>query len=174
MNGLLKIALIGAGIIGAQQLFAKGSALNRAREKMVTEVKGRKGSMSSQGVYIELTYNLKNPSKTDVEIIPPLIKLMVGGKVLASNDMNHADIPESARTESGRIRIAKFKETGEIRTQILIPWLSVLMHVGSNLMTRLQSNDEKDKVPVTVETNTHVYTLGAGNYPYDEQTTIML
>jgi len=83
-----------------------------------------------------------------------------------------------SQTKSANVEIENIsngnlnEETGEITTKILIPWLSVLS-IGPQLMTRLKSQDPKDKIQLEIETISQVYTL-AGDYPIEETTTIEL
>lgn len=168
-SNALKYIAIGIGtFFGGKYLLS----LNRARNKILTIVTGKKDKITAQGISLLLSYNIKNPTRVNMKMTAPLIKLMFNGKLLASSTMQDVDIPLSAKDTSGRIVIKAFKETGEISTKITIPWLSVLS-ISPQLMTRLQSQDTNDKIKLDIETISQVYTL-AGDYPLEEITTVEL
>jgi len=166
MNAIKYIAIGIGTFFGGRYLLS----LNRAKDKIVTSVTAKKDNISAQGVSVLVSYNIKNPSRANLKIRAPLIKLLFNGKLLASSTMKEVDIPESVKDANGRIEIKAFKETGNISTTILIPWLSVLS-VSPQLMTRLQNSNETIKIEI--ETLSQVYTL-AGDYPLEETTTIEL
>ncbi|MGV6861011.1 MAG: hypothetical protein ACWA41_04520 [Putridiphycobacter sp.] len=165
----LKYIAIGVGtFIGGKYLLS----LNRARHKIVTMVTAKKDQLSAQGITIALRYNIKNPTRANMKMTAPLIKLSFNGKLLASSTMQAVDIPTSAKDNKGRIIIQAFKETGDITTKILIPWISVI-GISPQLMSRLQSKDPNEKIQLEIETISQVFTL-AGDYPLEELTTIEL
>ena len=168
MNAVKYIAIGIGAFFGGRYILS----LNRARHKVLTIVTGKKDKITAQGISILLSYNIKNPTRANMKMTAPLIKLLFNGKLLASSTMQDVDIPLSAKDSSGRIDIKAFKETGEITTKVLIPWLSVLS-ISPQLMTRLQSQDPNDKIKLEIETISQVYTL-AGDYPLEETTTIEL
>jgi len=164
---VIKYIALGIGaFFGGRYLLS----LNRAGQKVLTIVTGQKDKITAQGISILLKYNIKNPTRANMKMTAPLIKLSFGGKLLASSTMQEVEIPENARDENGRILIKAFSETGEITTKILVPWLSVLS-IGSQLLKRLQSDDPNDKIKVEVETLAQVFTL-VGDYPLEETTTL--
>jgi hypothetical protein len=166
MNAIKYIAIGIGTFFGGRYLLS----LNRAKDKIATSVTAKKDNISAQGVSVLVSYNIKNPSRANLKIRAPLIKLLFNGKLLASSTLKEVDIPESVKDANGRIEIKAFKETGNISTTILIPWLSVL-GVSPQLMTRLQNSNETIKIEI--ETLSQVYTL-AGDYPLEETTTIEL
>ena len=168
MSKLKYIALGIGAFFGGRYLLS----LSRAGNKIVTTVSGQKDQITAQGIGVKVKYNIKNPTKAKIKLTPPLIKLTVNGKLLASSTMQQVDIPEAVRDEKGRIKIEAFKETGEITSTILVPWLSVI-GIGPQLMSRLQSNDPNEKVKIEVETISQIYTK-VGDYPYEDKTTIQL
>lgn len=168
MKGLKYIALGIGAFFGGRYLFS----LNRAKNKVLTIVTGQKESITAQGITIRVKYNIKNPTRANMKMTAPLIKLSFGGKLLASSTMKMVDIPLDARDESGRIVIKAFNETGEISTTILVPWLSVL-GVSQQLLSRLQNQDPNEKIKLEIETTSRIYTL-AGSYPFDELTTLTI
>ena len=168
MNALKYIAIGIGTFLGGKYLLS----LNRASQKIITSVTGKKDKITTQGISVLLSYNIKNPTRANIKITAPLIKLSFNGKFLASSTMETVDIPLSAKDSSGRIVIKAFKETGVITTKLMIPWLNVLS-IGPQLMTRLKSQDPKDKIQLEIETVSQVYTL-AGDYPLEEITTIEL
>jgi len=168
MKSLKYIALGIGAFFGGRYLFS----LNRAKNKILTVVRGQRGSITAQGISIRLKYNIKNPTRVNLKMTPPLIRLLFNGKLLASSTMQQTDIPGAAKDQSGRIIIKAFKETGEISTEILVPWLSVLA-VSSQLLSRLQSQNPADKIKINIETSSQVYTQ-VGSYPFDELTSIEL
>lgn len=149
-------------------------SLGRANKKVVISVSGEKGQISTQGIEILLNYNIKNPSRAKLKITPPLIKLLVNDKLVASSSMQSVDIPASVKDSKGRIQIMAYKETGKITTSILVPWIS-LLQISPDLITRLKQTDKTDtnKVNVSVETLSQAFTP-IGDFPIDDKTTIAL
>tara|TARA_X000000950_G_C13650822_1_gene551639 strand:+ start:188 stop:694 length:507 start_codon:yes stop_codon:yes gene_type:complete len=168
MNALKYIAIGIGTFLGGKYLLS----LNRASQKIITSVSGKKDKITTQGISILLSYNIKNPTRANMKMTAPLIKLSFNGELLASSTMQSVDIPISVKDSIGRIEIKAFKETGKITTQIMIPWLSVLS-IGPQLMKRLKSQNTSDKIQLEIETISQVYTL-AGDYPLEEITTIEL
>lgn len=164
--------LIGGGIlfVGKQLL-----SLNRAGNKIALEIGGRIHKIALEGVVVVLKYNIKNPTVSSIQMAAPLIKLSYNGKVLASSSMALVEIPEDARSASGKIAIKPHSETGFITTSIIIPYLS-LLGAGANLILRLKDSlagNRDNPVKFKIETNSTVYTK-VGNYPYDETTTVSI
>jgi len=142
-------------------------SLNRAKEKILVAVSGKRDKISLQGVMVELNYNIKNPTRAKMKVTAPLIKLSSNGSLLASSTMQQVEIPQAVKDQSGRIIIDAFKETGKITTKILIPWLSILK-VSSQLYNRLKSGE---KVSIEIETISQVFTP-ITDFPLDDKTTI--
>lgn len=170
MKALGFIILGGAVYFGGKYLFS----LNRAGNKAVVQVSGKVEKVTLSGVVVELKFNIKNPTGSNIEMAIPLIKLSHNGKVLASSSMALVEIPDDVKSASGRIKILPYKETGIITTSILLPFLS-LIGAGANLVTRLKNKldpaAEQVTVKFEVETNSTVFTSVA-NYPYDSISTI--
>lgn len=165
----IKYIAIGLGsFLGIRYLMG----LKRAGDKINVKVSAERGSIDAKGITVLIKYNIQNPTRANLKLTPPLIKLLVNGKVLASSTMQSVNIPAAVKDDSGRIIIEAFKETGIITTSVLVSWLS-LATFSPTILTRFQSKDPNDKVKIEIETISQVYTL-AGDYPYDETTTIML
>ncbi len=147
-------------------------SLQRARNKMVVSVRGRKENINLQGITLLLRYNIKNPTRARLQMTPPLIKLLFNGKLLASSTMQSVEIPTHTRSIEGRINIQPHKETGEIATRILIPWLSIVS-ISPDLMTRLKSTDPADRIKLEIESISQLYTT-LGDYPFEDKTTLTL
>lgn len=147
-------------------------SLSRISDKAIISVRGRRGLISAQGINVKLNYNIKNPSRANLRISPPLIKLSVNGKTVASSTMQSVEIPKSVKDSNGRIVIKKFSETGEITTTVLVPWINLLA-VSPQILTRLQSGDVSKKVTLTVETLSHAFTA-IGDFPMDSTKNIEL
>lgn len=170
MKALKIIAIGGAVFLGGRYLFS----LNRAGNKAVVQLGGKVEKVTIEGVVVVLKYNIKNPTRSSIEMAAPLIKLSHNGKILASSSLALVEIPEDVRSTNGRIKILPYKETGIITTSILLPFLS-LIGTGANLITRLKNrlNPDADQqtVKFDVETNSTVFTQ-VGSYPYDDKVTI--
>lgn len=170
MKALGFIVIGGAVFLGGRYLFS----LNRAQNKAVIEASGKVDKVALNGVWVELKFNIKNPTNSNIEMAIPLVKLSHNGKILASSSMALVEIPEAVRTANGRIRIVPYNETGIISTKILLPLIS-LVGTGANLLTRLKNkldpSAEQVAVKFQVETNSTVFTA-VGNYPYDSISTI--
>lgn len=149
-------------------------SLGRANKKIVISVSGEKGQISTQGIEILLKYNIKNPSRANLKITPPLIKLLVNEKLVASSSMQSVDIPQQVKDSQGRIQINAYKETGVISTSVLVPWIS-LLQISPDLMTRLKqaSNSDTSKVSISVETLSQAFTP-LGDFPVDDKSTVQL
>lgn len=147
-------------------------SLNRAQHKIVIVTTGKKDNISVQGISVLVRYNIKNPTNANMRMTPPLIKLMVNGKLLATSNMQMIDIPTEVRDKSGKIVIRAFSETGNIETRVLIPWIS-LASIAPDLIQRIKSSDPKDQITVKVETISQVFSL-VGSFPYEESTTMKL
>lgn len=148
-------------------------SLSRASNKIVITVSGEKGQLSAQGIEILLKYNIKNPSRAKLKITPPLIKLLVNDKLIASSSMQSVDIPQTVKDDKGRILIQAYKETGIITTSILVPWIS-LLQVSPDLITRLkQAGTDNGKVSISVETLSQAFTT-LGDFPIEDKTNVQL
>lgn len=147
-------------------------SLSRASKKAVVSVSGKRGLISAQGINVTLNYNIKNPSRANLRITPPLVKLLINDKLVASSTMQNVDIPETVKDSKGRISINAFSETGNITTSILVPWLSIVS-ISPDVLSRLQNGDTSQKVQVSVETLSHAFTA-VGDFPMDDKTTIQL
>jgi len=165
----IKYIAIGGGIylIGKYLL-----SLDRAQRQVVIVTSGKKEKFTAQGLSIILRYNIKNPTDGTLRMTPPLIKLSIAGKLIATSNMSMIDIPEPVRDKTGKIIIRAFKETGDIETRVLIPWLS-LAAITPDLVKRIQSTDSKDKIKIEVETLSQAFTL-VGNFPYRSHTAFKL
>lgn len=171
MKTSTKVLIIG----GVATVLITGSyliSLNRAQKKVVIVTTGKKDKISLQGVSIKIRYNIKNPTDAFMRMTPPLIKLSVNGKLVATSNMQIIDIPANVRDSSGKIKIRASNETGIIETIVDIPWIA-LSAIIPDIMKRWQSTDPKDQINITVETISQVYTL-VGNYPYEQKTSMKL
>ncbi len=171
MKKAVKVLIIGGAVVAV----VAGKyllSLNRAQKKIVIVTTGRKDKISAQGISILIRYNLKNPTNVSMRMTPPLIKLSVNGKLIATSNMQMIDIPANVRDSSGKIIIPASNETGNIETRVLLPWIS-LASIGPDLIKRFQSTDSKDQITITVETISQVFSL-VGSFPYEEKTTMKL
>ena len=155
-------------------LFLTGSYLykiNQAQYKITIVVSGKVHKISAQGVTLIIKYNIKNPTGSTMRMTAPLITITVNGKQVATSSMQQIDIPEESRDESGKIVIRANNETGDIQTEVMIPWIG-LASIAPDLITRFQSTDpKKAKTTIKVATNCRVYTL-VGSFPYEQVSTI--
>ena len=147
-------------------------SLSRAGKKMTLSVSGKRSLISAQGINIILNYNIKNPSRANLRIVPPLIKLSINEKLIASSTMQNVEIPESVKDSKGRIEINAFSETGDIEASILVPWVNILS-VSPQLLARFQEGEVTNRVKVSIETLSHAFTT-IGDFPLDDKTTIEL
>jgi len=168
MKAIKYIALGIGAFFGGRYLLS----LSRASNKAIVSVSGKRGLISAQGINVTLNYNIKNPSRANLKITPPLVKLLINDKLVASSTMQNVDIPDSIKDSKGRISINAFSETGNITTSILVPWLSIVT-ISPDILSRLQSGDTAQKVQVSIETLSHVFT-SIGDFPLDDKTTIQL
>lgn len=168
MKVIKLIAIGGAIYFGGRYLYS----LNRAKEKVVIVVSGAKDKITLQGVSILIKYNIKNPTSASMRMTPPLIRLSLEGKQIATSNMQLVDVPEKYRDSSGKILIKAFEETGEIITRLMIPWLS-LLSITPDVVKRLKSTDPKDKIELKVETTSQIFTL-VGQFPYEVNSSIKL
>jgi hypothetical protein len=168
MSKLKNIAIGVGAFFGGRYLWS----LYRAKNKVVTTVSAKRDRVTIQGVLIEVKYNIKNPTTVNLKMTPPLIKIHINNKLIASSTMLDIDIPQPAKDINGRIIIGKHTETGSISTKILLPWIS-LLSISPQLVTRLKSDKEEDKIKIQVVSTAQIFTL-AGNYPYEEKTTIII
>lgn len=165
--GALKYIVVGAAVLlGGKYLLS----LKRAKDNILTSVSGDRGKIGIDGIDLLIKYNIKNPTKVEVAVKPPLIKLSFNGKLIASSAMKSVDIPEGIKDEAGNIRIKAFSETGDIVSTVPISWMN-LLSISPDLVTKLQNKDTK--LTIGVETITRVYTA-VGSYPLDDITKIEL
>lgn len=170
MMGVIKKILIGGVIyiVGKKVL-----SLNRAKNKVATDVGGRIHKIGFEGVEVVLKYNVKNPTSSALQMTAPLIKLSYNGKTLATSSLSRMEIPEDSRSDNGNISIKPLSETGFISTRMLVPHLS-LLGAGANLLNRLRASltGEEDK-PVKLEVATTSQVISdIGTFPYDDLVTI--
>ena len=168
MKAIKYIALGIGAFFGGRYLLS----LSRASNKAIVSVSGKRGLISAQGINVTLNYNIKNPSRANLKITPPLVKLLINDKLVASSTMQNVEIPDSIKDSKGRISINAFSETGNITTSILVPWLSIVT-MSPDILSRLQSGDTTQKVQVSIETLSHAFT-SIGDFPLDDKTTIQL
>ncbi len=168
MKAIKYIALGIGAFFGGRYLLS----LSRASNKAIVSVSGKRGLISAQGINVTLNYNIKNPSRANLKITPPLVKLLINDKLVASSTMQNVEIPDSIKDSKGRISINAFSETGNITTSILVPWLSIVT-ISPDILSRLQSGDTAQKVQVSIETLSHAFT-SIGDFPLDDKTTIQL
>jgi hypothetical protein len=161
MKVLTFIVVGGAVVLGGKYLLS----LKRAEQKVVIVPRVKKDKITIKGISLKLFYNIKNPTNAFMRMAPPLIKISVNGSLLTSSNMKLIEIPQEVRDPSGKISIRPFKETGEIETLVFIPW-STLALISPDLITRLKSDDKKDKLAVEIETLSQVFTP-LGNFPYE-------
>lgn len=162
------IAIGGAVILTGTYLYG----INKSQYKIAIVVSGRIHKVSAQGVVVVIAYNIKNPTGSTMRMTPPLIKISVNGKQLAVSEMDQISIPEGASDDSGKILIRANRETGDIESEIMIPWLS-LASIAPDLLSRFQNPDGTNKISVQVQILTTIYTL-VGSIPYEETSTIKL
>ena len=168
MKAIKYIALGIGAFFGGRYILS----LSRASNKAIVSVSGKRGLISAQGINVTLNYNIKNPSRANLKITPPLVKLLINDKLVASSTMQNVEIPDSIKDSKGRISINAFSETGNITTSILVPWLSIVT-ISPDILSRLQSGDTAQNVPVSIETLSHAFT-SIGDFPLDDKTTIQL
>lgn len=168
MKAIKYIALGIGAFFGGKYILS----LSRASNKAIVSVSGKRGLISAQGINVTLNYNIKNPSRANLKITPPLVKLLINDKLVASSTMQNVEIPDSIKDSKGRISINAFSETGNITTSILVPWLSIVT-ISPDILSRLQSGDTAQKVQVSIETLSHAFT-SIGDFPLDDKTTIQL
>lgn len=169
--------ILGAGLalLGGKYLFQ----LHRAGKKVIVSVSGRVHKVTLEGVVVIMNYNIKNPTKGSMEMSTPLIQLTHRGILLASSSMSLVEVPETAKTAGGRIKIQPFRETGAITTSILLPTLS-LLGAGTSLLPQLKQrlmsgSNNQAQIPILFEiaTTAQLFTK-IGSYPYDEKMTLKI
>jgi hypothetical protein len=171
MSWIKTIAIGGAIFLVGRHFLS----LNRASKTAAVDVGGRVHRVSIEGIELMLDYNIKNPTRSRMEMAVPLIKLIYNGTVIATTSMSQVVIPEAVRSASGRIRIEPFKETGIISTPVLLPYLN-LISVGANLISRLKdrlTGQPDQPIKVEIQTTTTFFTALA-SIPYDEKQIIDL
>lgn len=160
---------IGTGIyLGGKYLFT----LKRAENKIVLVVSGAIDTITLQGVSVLVKYNIKNPTSANMRMTPPLIRVLIEGKQIATSNMQLVDIPEAYRDSSGKILIKASQETGDISTHLMIPWIS-LAGLSPDIYKRFTEKDPKNKIDVKIETLAQVFTL-VGQFPYEMTSIIKL
>jgi len=159
------IAIGGLALAAGSYLYG----INKSQYKIVLAVGGRIHKLSAQGVILKVSYNIKNPTTSVLRMSPPLIRITLNGKQVATSNMREIDIPEQAR-DNDKIIIRASRETGAIESEVIIPWLS-LISVAPDLVKKLQNQDGKTKLTIKVETQARVFTL-FGAFPYEQTTTI--
>ncbi len=162
---LLKFAIGGAGLFLAGRYAWR---LYRLSEKAVVQITGRVHKLDFRGLELAIEYNIKNPTSTSIRMSVPLISLNYGGSVLASSSMDATRIPEESKDSKGRIIIAPNKETGFIKTRVLIPLLSI-PPLAKDLIARLR--DTSSKTTFEVDTTATVFTA-LKEIPYNDKQTI--
>lgn len=161
------IAIGGLALAAGSYLYG----INKSQYKIVLAVGGRIHKLSLQGVILKVSYNIKNPTTSVLRMSPPLIRITLNGKQVATSNMREIDIPEEAR-DNDKIIIRANNETGAIESEVIIPWLSLLT-VAPDLVKKLQNQDGKTKLTIKVETQARVFTL-FGAFPYEQTTTIQV
>ena len=159
------IAIGGLALAAGSYLYG----INKSQYKIVLAVGGRIHKLSLQGVILKVSYNIKNPTTSVLRMSPPLIRITLNGKQVATSNMREIDIPEEAR-DNDKIIIRASRETGAIESEVIIPWLSLLT-VAPDLVKKLQNQDGKTKLTIKVETQARVFTL-FGAFPYEQTTTM--
>lgn len=168
MKAIKYIAIGGSVLLLGRYLYT----LKRAEQQVVIVTSVDKDSISLQGLSIKVRYNIKNPTAGAMRMTPPLIKLSVNGKLIASSSLQMIDIPTEVRDKSGKIIIRAYKETGNIESKILIPWTSLLI-LSPDIIKRLKSNDKKDKVTLQADIISQIFSL-VGNFPYHSKMAFQL
>ncbi len=168
MKALKYIAFGVGAFIGGRYILS----LSRASNTIVVDISGQRGLISAQGINVSLNYNIKNPTRANLKITPPFIKIGIDGQLVASSKMKEIVIPASIKDTNDRISINAFSQTGEIPTTIMIPWLSLLT-ISPTIVSKLKNGNENQKVELTIETLTQVYT-SVGNFPHEQKTAIQL
>ena len=166
MKTFTLLAIGGAVLVAGSYLYG----INKAQYKIVLTATGRIHKVTAQGVTLIIRYNIKNPTTSAMRMTPPLIRITVNGKQIATSNMREIDIPQSSRDSSGKIMIRANQETGDIESEVIIPWVG-LVSVAPDLISRLQNADGKNKTTLKVQTQSQVYTL-LGVFPYEQNTTI--
>lgn len=159
------IAIGGLALAAGSYLYG----INKSQYKIVLAVGGRIHKLSAQGVILKVNYNIKNPTTSTMRMSPPLIRITLNGKQVATSNMRAIDIPEESR-DNDKIIIRANRETGTIESEVIVPWIS-LISVAPDLVSKLQNQDGKTKLTIKVETQARVFTL-LGTFPYEQSTTI--
>lgn len=166
MKTFTLLAIGGAALLAGHYLYG----INKSQYKIVLTVTGRIHKVTAQGVTLMIRYNIKNPTTSAMRMSPPLIRITVNGKQIATSNMREIDIPESSRDSSGKILIRANQETGEIETEVMVPWVG-LVSVAPDLISRFQNAEGSKKIALKVETQARIYTL-LGVFPYEQNTSI--
>lgn len=165
MKTIAIIAIGGAILAAGSYLYG----INNSQYKIVLAVGGRIHKLSAQGVILKVNYNIKNPTTSTMRMSPPLIRITLNGKQIATSNMRTIDIPEQSR-DKDKIVIRANQETGAIESEVIVPWIS-LLGVAPDLITKLQNQDGKTKLAIKVETQARIFTL-VGAFPYEQTTSI--
>lgn len=170
MNILSILAVGGALFYTGRYLYR----INDSQYRIVIVVSGNIYKFSIEGVTLKLTYNIKNPTATNMKMTPPLIVLSINGKQVGTSNMEKIDIPEQSRDSSGKILIQAGEETGKIETEVLIKWVDLAM-ISPALVKRFMSykDPKAKKIKVKVDTTCRIYTnIGNVSFPYQQTNTI--
>lgn len=159
------IAIGGLALAAGSYLYG----LNNAQHQIVLNVGGRIHKLSAQGVVLKVSYNIKNPTTATLRMSPPLIRITVNNKQVATSNMRAIDIPEDAR-DGNKILIRAGAETGNIESEVLVPWFSLIL-IAPDLAKKLQAQDSKAKLTIVVQSQAQVFTL-FGAFPYNQVSTI--
>lgn len=165
MKTITYIAIGGALLLAGGYLYR----INNSQYKIAIVVSGKIHSVSARGVTLRITYNIKNPTDATMRLTPPFIILVVNGKQVATSNMQVIDIPEGSRDAGGKIVIRANKETGDITSEVIIPWFS-LIGVAPDVIKRIRDG-KKGQLSVKVTTQCQIYTL-LGNFPYEQVSTM--
>lgn len=169
--GIYSILAIGSALFYAGRYMYR---INDSQYRIVIVVSGNIYKFSIQGVTLKLTYNIKNPTATNMKMTPPLIVLSINGKQVGTSNMEKIDIPEQSRDSSGKILIQAGKETGAIETEVLLKWLDLAMISPALVKRFVNYKDPKaKKIKVKVDTSCRIYTIvGNVSFPYQQTNTI--
>lgn len=158
--------------IGGAALLVAGNYLNRINKsqyKIAVTIAGKIYKVSVSGVILRIIYNIKNPTDATMRLSRPFITIVAGGKQVATSNMQVFDIPEDSRDDAGRIVVRANNETGDITSEVVVPWLA-LASVAPDVFKRLKAG-EKGELVIKVTTTCQVYTM-LGTFPYEQVSTM--
>ena len=122
---VIKYIAIGLGsFLGLRYLMG----LNRAKDKININVSGQKDSITTQGITLLVKYNIQNPTRAKLKLTPPLIKLSVNGKLIASSAMQSVEIPQNVKDGLKIIPVENVEEVLKIalvRLPDAVEWIEV-------------------------------------------------